>query len=300
MKKFFKSRKFFTGLIICLAIILEFIGALIAYNLDNYGADSYLETLYYTTQIISSIFVISGVVIAVWQYYLTSKSTKTEIEIQQVQRAIDLSEYYKDNILKYYPAIEYIYDKTGILKIINTLKLENLNDFDCHELRDLFSPEQIQELKAIQYSESFFQAIIEANFIYNLHLELWTIQPDKEADDEADDIISINKKSAAVAFLSNLVSNVLNNTEFFALHFSHKTADESVVYQSLHQSYFELIRLMYYYLSNQNVDPSDKYFTNTIQLFIDWRNEKNRQKEDRSEKSGTIPRNGTVVGKISD
>ncbi len=95
---FLKSRKFLTGLIIFFAILFELISALIFYSLNGYGINSYIETLYYTTQIISSIFVISGVVIAVWQYYLTSKSTKTEIEIQQVQRAIDLSEYYKDNI----------------------------------------------------------------------------------------------------------------------------------------------------------------------------------------------------------
>lgn len=297
---FLKSRKFLTGLIIFFAIFFELISALIFYNLKGDGINNYIETLYYTTQIISSIFVISGVVIAVWQYYLTSKSTKTEIEIQQVQRAIDLSEYYKDNILKYYPAIDYIFDKTGILKILNTLKLEELNDFDCYELRDRFNDDQIKELRTIQDSDLFLQAIIEANFIYNLHLELWTRRTETETSEGLTSVISINRQSATVAFLSNLVTNVLNNMEFFALHFHHKTADESVVYQSLHQSYFKLIRLMYYYIAKGNENPSDKYYTNTIKLFIDWRSEKTQQKENRSEKSGTIPRKGTIIQKISD
>lgn len=300
MKKLFKSRKFLTGLIISLTIIWEIIGAIIAYNFDSYETSSYIETLYYTTQIMSSIFVISGVVIAVWQYYLTSKSTKTELEIQQVQRAIDLSEYYKDNILKHLPAIEYIFDETGILKILNTLKLENLNDFDKYELAELFTEEQIQKLKKIQDSDLFLKKVIEANAIYNLHLDFWISKKQAETPFEQSYISFISDQSAIIAFLSNLVTNVLNNMEFFALHFSHKTADESVVYQSLHQSYFQLIRLMYYYIAKGNENPSDKYYTNSIRLFIDWRDEKIHQKENRSEKSGSIPRKGTVIEKISD
>lgn len=297
MKKYIKSRKFLTGLIICIAIISNFISALIAYNYEPYGESTYIETLYYTTQIISSIFVISGVVIAVWQYYLSCKSTKTAIEMQQVQRAIDLSEYYKDNILKYSPAIEYIFKETGILKILNTLKLENLNDFDKFELVEQFSEEQITELKKIQDSDLFIKSVLEANAIYNLHLDLWINKAQAETSADQSYITAISEKTVIIAFLSNLLANVLNNMEFFALHFSHKTADESVVYQSLHQSYFDLIRLMYYYIARGNENPSDKFYTNTIKLFIDWRNEKARQKENRSEKSGTIPRNGTIIEK---
>lgn len=295
--KLLKSRKFQAVLLISSAIVLEIVSSCIIYTYNKAGAKNYIEILYYTSQIISSIFVVSGVVIAVWQYYLTSKSTKTDIEIQQVQRAIDLSEYYKDNILRYSPAIEYIFNKTGIMKILNTLKLEQMNDFDKYELNNLFTPEQIKELKDIQDSDSFIQAIIEANAIYNLHLELHFAKAEFAKETKKMHVISINKRSVIVAFLSNLVDNVLNNMEFFALHFSHKTADESVVYQSLHQSYFKLIGLMYYYIANSNENTSDKFYTNIIKLFIEWRDEKNYQKENRSQILKAIPRKGTVIEK---
>lgn len=292
-----KSRKFQATLLICFAILLEIVSACIIYAYNKSGMKTYIEVLYYTSQIISSIFVVGGVVIAVWQYYLTSKSTKTDIEIQQVQRAIDLSEYYKDNILRYSPAIEYIFDKTDILKILNTLKLEQMNDFDKYELNDLFTTEQVKKLKEIQDSDLFIQAIVEANTIYNLHMEIQSEKSELVKNQKTMYVVSINKRSAIVAFLSNLIDNVLNNMEFFALHFSHKTADESVIYQSLHQSYFKLIRLMYYYIARSNENPSDKFYTNTIKLFIEWRSAKDNQKENRSQTSQDISRNGTIIEK---
>lgn len=295
--KFLKSRKFKATSLIFFAIFLEIVSACIIYSDKGNNKTPYIEILYYTSQIVSSIFVVSGVVIAVWQYYLTSKSTKTDIEIQQVQRAIDLSEYYKDNILRYSPAIEYIFNETGILKIMNTLRLEQLNDFDKSELNHLFTPEQINNLKEIQDSTDFIQAIVEANAIYNLHMEIQIEKTDLVRETRTMHFISVNKSSAIVAFLSNLIDNVLNNMEFFALHFSHKTADESVVYQSLHQSYFKLIRLMYYYIASCNEDTSDKFYTNTIKLFVDWRNEKDHQKENRSQTLKDIPRKGTIIEK---
>lgn len=83
--------------------------------------------------------------------------------------------------------------------------------------------------------------------------------------------------------------------EFFALHFSHNTADESVVYQSLHQSYFDLILLMYYYIASQNDNPSYKYYTNVIELFHKWMQEKSKQTDDFSAKSNSIQRTGTKI-----
>lgn len=177
--KLLKSRKFITASLIIITIIAEIISSIIFFLLQGSKTQTYIETLYYSSQIVSSIFVISGVVIAVWQYYLSSKSAKTDLEIQQVQRAVALSEYYKDNILRYSPAIKYVYEKTGIMDILDTLKLEQFNDFDKYELNDLFTLEKIKQLKEIQESNSFLYAVLEANTIYSLHLEFQTIKTEE-------------------------------------------------------------------------------------------------------------------------
>lgn len=301
----FKSRKPVAVIIIICSILFELIISLIYHQTNRTVQTHFMEILYYSAQIVSSIFVTSGVVIAVWQYYLSSRSARTNLEIEQVQRAIDLSAYYKDNILKYAPAIEYVFKKTGVLEILNNLKLEQLNDFDKFELNELFTKDQVEHLKGLQNTNLFIQSIIEADAIYNLDLDyqifdyqLLNYETQKSKPDGNNPfVLSINQKQIIITFMSHLIANVLNNMEYFALHFSHKTADESVVYQSLHQSYFRLIIYLYYYIAKLNENPSDKYYTNTIDLFIKWRNEKNHQKEIRSINSNAIPRNGTVIEK---
>ena len=275
------------------AIIVEFVSAIICYNIDD--AIPFPEILYYSSQIITSIFVISGVVIAVWQYYLSCKSAQTDLALQQVQRAINLSEYYKDNILDYIPAISYIFEEIGVAPILKKLKLTQLKNFDKNELEDLLSPNDIEILKSSQYSNKFFEAVVNANAIYNLNMKFLTKKIKQQQDGKEIDAIAIDNNSIAISFFSDLLNKILNNMEFFALHFSHNTADESVVYQSLHQSYFELIQLLYYYISVQNENPSYKFYTNVIELFHKWMNAKDKQKNEFSKNSNSIQRNGTKI-----
>lgn len=290
---FFKSKKVQAILLILAAIFTEFISAVIYRNINN--TIPFPEILYYSSQIVTSIFVISGVVIAVWQYYLSSKSSKTDLEIVQVQRAIDLSEYYKDNILRYYPAIYYIFSHTGITDILDTIKPEQMKEFDSQELNHIFTPAQINRLKELQKTDEFVKSVIEANDIYNLHLKIHGSKREIEREGSIEITIAIDKFSVAIAFTSNLINDVLNNMEFFALHFKHHTADESVIYQSLHQSYFEIILYMYYYIAKNNTDPTNKFYTNVIWLFNKWRETKNKQNSERCEKSRSIPYNGTII-----
>lgn len=68
-----------------------------------------IEALYYSSQIVASIFVISGVIIGVWQYYLSYVDSRRNLDIVRVQKAIELAEYYKDNILCSLAPLRYIY-----------------------------------------------------------------------------------------------------------------------------------------------------------------------------------------------
>lgn len=293
IKKFIISRKTITVLLISLALVAEFI---FAHIYCRHSTNEFIEILYYSSQIISSIFVISGVVIAVWQYYLSSKSIKRDLAIQQVQRAIDLSEYYKDNILKYYPAIEYIFKQTGISEIIETLRIDQLHDFDENELKKLFSLKQIEKLKAIQSSDEFSEKTVEACLIYGLDDikgKAITISDNRISGSSVDKV----PNSIVVAYISTITNKLLNDLEFFSLHFSHRTADKSVVYQSLHQTYLKMIQYLYYDIAVKNTDSTSKYFTNIIWLFNAWRDKKTEQNTTRDEMNRTIMHKGTVIDK---
>lgn len=272
--------------LIIFAIIFELVLAIIYRCIINPDLP-FLEILYYSSQIITSIFVISGVVIAVWQYYLSIKTAKTDYEIQQVQKAIDLSEYYKDYILDYYPALKYIFNTTGITSIIDEARTENMKNFDSNELNSIFKPQQIEKLKEIQKSDEFFEAAKKATVIYNL----------KNNENLVTDGSIQNDPAVMITYISNLTDSLLNNMEYFALHFTHQTADESVVYQSLHQTYLQIVQYLYYNISNRNNNPARKYYTNVIQLYEIWKKREKQQNQEQTTNLNNIPSTGTIVGR---
>lgn len=294
MKKIFTRRRVITGLLIILPVILSSILA-VFFCREN----PILERLCWTFQIISSIFVIAGVVIAVWQYYLSSRDSRTNLEIIQVQRAIDLSEYYKDNILAYFPAIRYIYEESGIQKYFDKVKPEQMESFDAQELTTVFSDDDIEKLKQIQKSDKFVEAVMNANLSYHLGLDIVGIESREQVikNGTREKKVLIRKDSVTIAFMSNLILKVLNNMEFFALHFNHGTADESVVYQSLHASYIEIVTGMYYYIAKGNRKTEDKLYTNVVWLYNVWMERKKNQEEKRQSQVKQIESHGTRIQK---
>ena len=98
-------------------------------------------------------------------------------------------------------------------------------------------------------------------------------------------------------FMGNIVTEILNNLEFFAMHFSHEIADESVVYQSLHQTYLEIVYALYYNIAIKNEFRESKYFTNIIELYEKW-NTKDKSEMNDKIKARTYSQKGATAEKI--
>lgn len=295
--KFFKSKRTVATTLIVSAVIIEFMSAIL-YHFYN-SEIAFPEVLYYATQIVSSIFVTSGVIIAVWQYYLSSKSVKTDLEIIQVQRAIDLSEYYKDNILKYLPAIVYIYDKTGISDILKKIDLQSMEHFDEVEMQKLLTKKDIDELDDLTKTDKFIKVFVNANYIYDLGFKMSESSEQQSTLSESKDVayeIKLDKESVS-AFVGNLFCDILNNMEFFSMHFSHCTADESVVYQSLHQTYLRIVHLLYFKIARMNKPSATKYYTNVIWLYKVWITRKREQDNNFLSGVRNLTTSGTVIKK---
>lgn len=288
-----KSKIFWAVVIAIMYILICVICISVYYNHVD-STISFAELIYYVTQSVSCVFIVSGGIVAAWQYILAAKASRTNIEIVQVQRAIDLSEYYKDNILEYFPAIRYIYNKAGITKIIGTVHPNMMNDFDTVEYKQLFTSEQITELQRIQNSDEFYQAVLEADAIYNLGLNFIEVE---NKDNDNENVRYVNKPSIVRVFMLDLINRVLNNMEFLALHFRHNAADDSVVYQSLHQSYLEMIPYLYPYIAQTNSESTGKLYTNVIWLYKKWQKEKFDQTANRSIKTQELQKHGTIIEK---
>lgn len=293
MKKILK----YFGIFLAVSGILLIIKTSLTLNgIDTYEkvftSSEALQNTSYVLQILSCIFVIFGVIIALWQYTLTSRAEIAKYDNDIVQKAINLSEYYKDNVICKMSIINDVYKKTKILDILDNININNMVNFDTHELETNLSKSQINEISRIVSSDDFWKVVYEVGEVYGISQKAKTIINEVEGDKH---ILkeTIDKRKLHQEFMNNTVFLILNNLEYFAMNFTHKAADESVVYQSLHQTYLYIVKSLYYDISINNVSGEGLY-TNAIELFNLWKDKaisqttKSIEHERRNIEKGTL------------
>lgn len=243
-----------------------------------YAHETALENINYMLQIITNIVVILGGVIAVWQYVLTARCERTKISNDRVEKAVQLSEYYKDCILSNVAALRYVFKESGVSDILGKIKPVDMVNFDSDELNDKLSVADIKELKEIMNSEEMAKTIIYVDQVYNLNLDIEKYI--KISDDEnGKQKFLVKKEYVSRQFMSQIVNNLLNNMEYFAMNFTHMVADESVVYQSLHQTYIQAVQLLYYDISKNNKPDGRQFYTNIVELYRIWYDKSRKKRE---------------------
>ncbi len=258
-----------------------------------------LANVYYVTQIVTGMAVIIGGVIGVWQYTLTARAERVKLNVDQIQKAIDLAEYYKDNILRNFSIISYVYEGSGLLKVIEKMPKDKLEHFDEQELRDILGQEAMDRIREITASKEFIETVVSADVIYGLNLD-WEKRVRLTFDDTKRTVeTSLEVRSVAQKFMGTIVQDTLNDMEFFAMHFTHRTADESVVYQSLHQTFLEIVYALYYDISSINRAGCSKYYTNIIELYEVWHG-RAIDDEEQKNKVRRYKQKGSSAGEIGD
>lgn len=245
-------------------------------------------------QIVSNLFVVSGVFIAVWQYVSTSRSEITKYKSERVQKAIELSGYYKDNILCNMSFLIKVYKDTGILEVVNGVRPSKFHDFDEVELKDNYSDSQIEQIAKIINSEEFLKSVMEIGELFDFTNGLTERRVSKSGDETIVETV-INSSKLHHSFMDSIVMRTLNNLEYFAMHFTHKVADESVVYQSLHSTYLDMVRILYYNIAINNKMVKPKLYTNVIELYNIWNEKANKQVQTQADKARSIVLKGTLA-----
>ena len=272
----------------------------------------YIEICYYVSQIVSALFVVLGVVIALLQYIASTYDAKAlrqremelhekeiiDLEKDRVQRAIDLAEYYKDNILHNVFIIDSVYEDLNITEFLDKIDITNMVEFDRHELNNILKPEEIEQIANIMNSSKLIPSLINNSKIYGF------AETGFKVVEVVNDETKVKKRivcdeTVLIREYANIINNSLNNAEYFAMHFTHNTADETVVYQSLHKTYLNLMKMLYYDISINNEVGEEKLYTNAIELFNIWKTREANDKMSIIEHSRENVRPGTKVRKIS-
>lgn len=310
--RFFISRKILTTFFITIVFLaISFLIPLLYKNkIANY---TYMELCYYISQIMSALFVVLGVVIALLQYVASTYESQAlreremelhekeiiDLEKDRVQKAIDLSEYYKDNILDNIFIIDSIYKNMKITDILDKIKISEMKEFDQYELNELLKPEEIEKIAKLMNNENFIPTLILNSQIYGFAEQGFQVVDVINDNGEIEKRIKCNE-SILIREYSNILNSTLNNAEYFAMNFMHNTADETVVYQSLHKTYLKFMRTVYYDISINNIKGEEKLYTNAIELFNLWKMREEEDKKRVVEHSRERVHHGTTVREISE
>lgn len=202
---------------------------------------TWIERLYYSVQIVVAIYVVVGAVVGIWQYCVSTRSEIIKNETDKVKQAVDLAGYYKDHIINAFLPIRYVYKQIGALDIFNSIN--TMVEFDSEELKQNLNEKQISDLKRSIEDSKLVTIVKEAGFIYNLNF----IESSLKWQENFGSIKPISedlKLKTVQNFLINQITTLLNNMEYFSMYFTYNIADESVVFQSLHQTFFEMVETL--------------------------------------------------------
>ncbi|MGN1012314.1 MAG: hypothetical protein ACI4ON_00565 [Clostridia bacterium] len=78
---------------------------------------------------------------------------------------------------------------------------------------------------------------------------------------------------------SALVCDTLNELEYLCMYISSRAANSEFIYQSLHQTFLNFIRLLAIEISSNNTNSVDKVYTNIIHVYNDWLNRYSKAKK---------------------
>lgn len=239
-------------------------------------------------------------------YELSHKDYRIRNEKEEINKAIELAKYYSELIPKNIGYLHYIFKQSELNKYIDNLDIDSMVEFDMDEVKAFLKMKEIDEVRECLFNLDL-KILINANNIIsdvdveeyinsmttlNLHShidgktmkEAAATLVDKRVNDE-NNILSDDIQEVVTDTLMRYnyyveryrnkffktVTETLNNLEYFSMSFNTGVADDEVVYQSLHQSFLKMIKMMYFYIAFQNVDGKDKYYTNIIDLFNRWR-----------------------------
>lgn len=257
-----------------------------------------IEITAYAAEVVSALYLVLGTIIAVWQYYVSSQKNIEKIQRDQIQKAIDLAGYYKDNILHRYSVLKIVYAKSGLQNILNNIQKDKIKDFDNIEMNELLSKAEINNYEKITNSQNFFDAIFEVNQLLGLDLKGCKVkEPNESSSSEEVKIkFEINTSQFVNDFYKNYVSSILNNAELFAMYFTHGIADESVIFQSIYPTYLELCNTLYYEIAKCSAPGMAKLYTNIINLYNVW---KKKSKEQNEKAKSSYRNNASDCGTIA-
>lgn len=209
---------------------------------------------------------------ALWSMYQYTKNKNAN----QQEKASEIAKSFAEQLTQKCTIISNVFEKSSLFEILDFNNIDCLyfSTFNTNEIRNIYNDDNYIS----KYKEAKKQANLNTVY-YNVLESLISV--------ESYDTIKNNHKSyttqearelfildnANMPFLFDiLVYNVLNELEYLCMYLSSQAAGSKYVYQSLHQVFLRTIRVLAIEISiSNNKSYSDKYYTNIIAVYNEWK-----------------------------
>jgi len=200
-----------------------------------------LENIYYISQII-------GTIVLIITAYYAHKQYEEQKKHSRIAKAAELAKHFKDSAIPSISKLEELFFNSQSLKpVCDRIDIDKIDSFTRTELTSFITENDLQL------------------YISALALKISDVIKDIPKEEDV--------------FFYKLASRCLNDLEYFCINFNSNIADSDTVYQSLHQVFFEFMPIAYIYISLRNSTSADKYYTNIIAVYKEWRKKYCTQRE---------------------
>lgn len=216
--------------------------------------------------------VIGAVIASVWAMY---QYTKTEA-LRQQEKASEIAKSFATTLTNKCNIICTVIEKSSLNEVLD------FKNKDCF----CFSTFNTNEIRRVYDDDNFISKYKEAkkkadlNTVYYNVLES-LISLESLSDIRKSHTIYETQQARKLFILDNsslpflfdvLVCDVLNELEYLCMFLSSQVAGSKYVYQSLHQVFLRTVRVLAVEISiSNNKSYSDKYFTNLISVYNEWK-----------------------------
>jgi len=210
--------------------------------------------------IVAGMLSVAAVIISIIAYYRVKN-------LGRVEKAHDLAEYYGDLLDDISLLIVIISEHKEIMPLINKIDPKEIGLFSKDELQKKYKEPEMAVLRKFFMEKAVDPVLVQKWFtIARRQINFDDAITEKDLDAAAE-----MKQEIIRSEFELLVTRFINKLEWFSMAFTSRLANDKVVYQSLHQSFLEIVKLLYFRISYENNNTYDKYFVNIIHLFLRWR-----------------------------
>lgn len=230
--------------------------------LFNVSLGNYLTILTFAGMIIGGIW-------ALIQYDKNSK-------VSQQAKASEIAKSFADTLTLKCMLIcnVYEYSPLGDLLDLKNKDCFAFNSFTPNEIRTIYEADNfLDKYKTLKSSldlDTIYYNILESRISVKPIREI-VIEHKTYTNKQARNLFILDNEKLPFKF-DYLVQSVLNELEYLCMSLASQAAGSSYVYQSLHQVFLRTIRVLAVEIAlSNNSSYSDKYFTNIIEVYNQWK-----------------------------